>query len=117
MTRRGATIAAAVAAALAAGAATAWPAADTPAGPSRPAALVVDASLGRSGRALIDPRLRAADAAVRLPRTTREARVDVRYLIASGHTVVAVGPQSSAAAGATARHADTLDEGLRAVRR
>ena len=110
-------IAAAATAALAAGTATAWPAGGPSHGSDRPTALVVDASLGRPGRALIDPRLRAADAAVRLPRTAREARVDVRYLVASGHTVVVVGPQSASTDGRGVRRATTLDEALQAVRR
>ena len=117
MTRRGAAIAAAATAALAAGAATAWPAGDASSPQARPAALVVDAALGRAGRDLIDPRLRAADAAVRLPRSPREARIDVRYLMASGHAVVVVGPQSSAVAGPGARRSATLAEALAAVRR
>ncbi len=107
---------AAAAAALAAGAASAWPAGDAAVG-ARPPALVVDAALGRAGRDLLDPRLRDAHVAVRLPRDAREARTDVRYLAASGHAVVVVGPQSLAAAGAGVRRASGVAAALRSVRR
>ena len=45
-------------------------------------ALVVDAPVARDGRALVDPRLRTIDAAVRLPRSAAEARTDLRYFAA-----------------------------------
>jgi len=61
-------------------------------------ALVVDAAAARDGRALVDPRLRAVDAAVRLPRSTAEARTDVRYFAAQGYRVVVAGPRASAGA-------------------
>ncbi|MGZ4268763.1 MAG: hypothetical protein ACXVFT_01600 [Solirubrobacteraceae bacterium] len=119
MTRHGALALTAAAGLLAAGAATAWPAGDgaTATRPARPA-LVVDAALGRPGRELIDPRLRGAGVAIRLPRTVREARTDVRYLIASGHApVVVAGPRSSAVVAPGTRRAATLAAALTAVRR
>jgi hypothetical protein len=68
--------------------------------PSR-TALVIDASQGRDGRELVDPRLRELDADVRLPRTSQEARTNVRYFDALGYRVVVAGPEASAAAAAT----------------
>jgi hypothetical protein len=64
-------------------------------------ALVIDASQGRDGRELVDPRLRDLDADVRLPRNSEEARTNVRYFDALGYRVVVAGPQASAAARAT----------------
>jgi len=64
-------------------------------------ALVVDASLARDGRDLIDPRLRELDAELRLPRTEAEAETDLRYLAAQGYRLVVAGPDSRAAADAT----------------
>jgi hypothetical protein len=61
-------------------------------------ALVVDAAAARDGRDLVDPRLRAVDAEVRLPRTAAEARTDIRYLAELGRRVVVAGPQATAAA-------------------
>jgi hypothetical protein len=73
------------------------------AGSGRPAprtAVVVDAAIARDGRALVDPRLRALDADVRLPRTQTEATTDVRYFAAAGYDrVIVAGPRSTAAAG------------------
>lgn len=73
------------------------------AGSDRPApprtALVVDAALARDGRALVDPRLRAVDADIRLPRTQAEALTDVRYFSALGYRIIVAGPRSTAAAG------------------
>jgi hypothetical protein len=66
-----------------------------------PTAIVVDAAAARDGRALVDPRLRAVAADVRLPRTTDEARTDVRYFDAQGYRIVVAGPRSTAAAHAT----------------
>ena len=117
MTRRGGVAAVAAATALAACAATAWPAV-APGGHAvtRPA-LVVDAQLGRHGRELVDPALRDAGTTLRLPRSAHEARVDVRYLVASGHDVIVVGPQSSAAAGGRVRSAPDVTAALAALRR
>jgi len=66
----------------------------------RRTALVIDAPLGRDGRELVDPRLKDLDADVRLPRTSREARTNVRYFDELGYRVVVAGPQASAAANA-----------------
>ena len=87
----------AAAGALAVGAALA-PGADHPAPRT---AVVIDAPAARDGRALIDPRLRALEAAdVRLPRDAAEARTDVRYFAAQGYDrIVVAGPRSTAAAG------------------
>jgi hypothetical protein len=63
-------------------------------------ALVIDASAARDGRELVDPRLRELDAEVRLPRTSAEARTNVRYFDALGYRVVVAGPEASAAAAA-----------------
>jgi hypothetical protein len=89
-----ASLAAAVGA-LAVGAAFA-PGADHPAPRT---AIVIDAPAARDGRALVDPRLRAVDAEVRLPRDAAEARTDVRYFAAQGYDrIVVAGPRSTAAA-------------------
>ena len=62
-------------------------------------AIVIDAPAARDGRALLDPRLRAIDADVRLPRDAAEARTDVRYFAAQGYDrIVVAGPRSTAAA-------------------
>lgn len=62
-------------------------------------AIVIDAPAARDGRALLDRRLRAIDAAVRLPRDAAEARTDVRYFAAQGYDrIVVAGPRSTAAA-------------------
>jgi hypothetical protein len=83
-----------------------------------PTALVVDASLARDGRELVDARLRDAADELRVPRTAEEARTDVRYLAASGHRIVALGPQASAAtAGTTAERAATVVGAVAAARR
>jgi hypothetical protein len=81
---------------------------------------VIDASHGRYGRELVNPRLRDLDAEVRLPRTAAEARTNVRYFDALGYRVVVEGPQASAAAEAThvaAERAPNLDQALGAVGR
>ncbi|MEP6953215.1 MAG: hypothetical protein ABI950_04025 [Solirubrobacteraceae bacterium] len=117
MTRQGAVLAAAATAALATCAATAWPAVARGDGGEARLALVVDARLGRAGRELVDPALRDAGAVLRLPRTAREARVDVRYLVASGHRVIVVGPQSSASARPGVLRASGVPDALAAVRR
>ena len=74
------------------------------AGPGDPparTALVVDSGLSAHGRELVDPRLKDVDADVRLPRSSREARTNVRYFDELGYRVVVAGPRASAAAGAT----------------
>jgi hypothetical protein len=95
------------------------------AGSDRPApprtALVIDAAVARDGRALIDPRLRAVDADIRLPRTQAEALTDVRYFDALGYDrIIVAGPRSTAvtdhADGAAVRAAD-LASALAAVGR
>ena len=68
---------------------------------SRHTALVIDASLASDGRQLVDPRLKDVDAAVRLPRTSTEARTNVRYFDALGYRVVVAGFKANAAADAT----------------
>jgi hypothetical protein len=84
-------------------------------------ALVVDAPAARDGRALVDPRLRAIDADVRLPRTAAEARTDVRYFAAQGYDrVIVAGPRSTAAAdyaGIAAVRSVDVPGALAAVRR
>jgi hypothetical protein len=82
--------------------------------------MVIDAAAARDGRDLVDARLRAIDAEVRLPRTADEARTDVRYFAAQGRRVIVAGPQSSAAArvaGVVATGAPDLAGALTAVRR
>jgi hypothetical protein len=94
---------------------------DWRAGSGSRAAVVVDAALARDGRALVDARLRAIDADVRLPRTQAEALTDVRYFAARGYDrVIVAGARSTAAAAqadAPARSASDLDGALAALRR
>ena len=74
----------------------------SPAGDASPrTAIVIDAAAGRDGRELVDPRLRHADAEVRLPRTAAEARINLRYFAAQGFRVIVAGPRAQAAARAT----------------
>lgn len=83
-------------------------------------ALVIDAGAAGDGPDLVDPRLRAADAEVRLPRTAAEARTNVRYLAELGKRVVVAGPRATAAAdsaGVAAVKARDLDGALAAARR
>jgi hypothetical protein len=62
-------------------------------------AIVIDAPAARDGRALVDHRLRAVEADVRLPRDAAEARTDVRYFAAQGYDLIVVaGPRATAAA-------------------
>ena len=85
-----------------------------------PTALVIDATQGRAGRELIDPRLRDLDAAVRLRRTSAEARTNVCYFDALGYRVVVAGPKASAAAettGADVVRAAGLPQALEAASR
>jgi hypothetical protein len=86
----------------------------------RPTALVVDASLGRDGRELVDPRLKDVDADVRLPRSAEEAVTNVRYFEHLGYRVVVSGPRSVAAAavaGVPAERASGLTDALSAASR
>jgi hypothetical protein len=83
----------------------------------RHTALVIDASLASDGRELVDPRLKDVDADVRLPRTSTEARTNVRYFDALGYRVVVAGSEADAAAVATgvgAVHAQDLPAALKA---
>jgi hypothetical protein len=83
-------------------------------------ALVIDASAARDGRDLVDPRLRSADAEVRLPRTPAEARTNVRYMAELGRRVVVAGPKATAAAesaGVAAVRARDLNDALAAAAR
>ena len=64
-------------------------------------ALVIDASLARDGRELVDSRLEDTGAEVRLPRTAAEARTNVRYFTELGYRVVAAGQEATAAAEAS----------------
>lgn len=83
-------------------------------------ALVLDAAEGRDGRELVDQRLRAVRAEVRLPRTPEEARTNLRYFEAQGLRVVVSGQNALAAAEATGVHAvqaADLREALTAVGR
>ncbi len=67
----------------------------------RHTALVIDASLARDGRELVDPRLNDVDAEVRLPRNATEARTNVRYFDALGYRVYVAGSDAAAAAEST----------------
>jgi hypothetical protein len=81
-------------------------------------ALVIDAAVARDGRDLVDERLRSAGAEVRLPRTSAEARNNVRYFTALDYRVVVAGPQAGAAAGSlgvAAVRAPSLTGALAAV--
>jgi hypothetical protein len=89
-------------------------------GSARGTALVIDAAAASDGRELVDPRLEAADAEVRLPRTAAEARTNVRYLAELGKRVVVAGPQATGAAdsaGVPAVKAANLTEALAAAQR
>jgi hypothetical protein len=81
---------------------------------------VIDSSLARDGRTLLDPRLEQTPAEVRVPRTADEARTNVRYFTALGYRLVVAGPDASAAAeatGAPAEFARTLASSLAAAGR
>jgi hypothetical protein len=84
-----------------------------------PTALVIDASLARHGRDLVDQRLQHVDADVRLPRTAAEARTNVRYFDALDYDVYVAGTRSTGAAertGVDATTVDGLDGALAAAR-
>ena len=83
------------------------------------AALVVDVSLARDGRHLVDRRLEDVNAEVRLPRNDTEARTNVRYLDALDYRVYVAGAHAIAAAaqtGVQATPVDGLDGALAAAR-
>ena len=73
------------------------------------AALVVDVSLARDGRHLVDRRLEDVNAEVRLPRNDTEARTNVRYLDALDYRVYVAGAHAIAAAAQTGVQATTVD--------
>jgi hypothetical protein len=82
-------------------------------------ALVVDASLARDGRELVDSRLEGVDAEVRLPRDADEARTNVRYFDELDYRVYVAGSKATAAAdqaGVDASPVDGLDGALAATR-
>ena len=84
-----------------------------------PTALVIDASLARDGRDLVDNRLENVDAAVRLPRDATEARTNVRYFDELDYRVYVAGARATAAAketGVDATPVDGLDGALAAAR-
>jgi aspartate carbamoyltransferase catalytic subunit len=111
--------AAIAAAALAAGGVVGASSGDGSGVPPRKA-LVIDAAAARDGRDLVDSRLEAAHADVRLPRTAAEARTNVRYLAELGRRVVVAGPKATAAAeetGVAAVKAHDLSDALAAAGR
>ena len=73
------------------------------------AALVIDASLARDGRQLVDPRLEDVDAEVRLPRSAEEARTNVRYFDELDYRVYVAGAKATEAAKATGVDATAVD--------
>jgi hypothetical protein len=77
---------------------------------SGPTALVIDASLARDGRELVDKRLQDVDADVRLPRNADEARVNVRYFDELDYKVYVAGSTATAAADQTGVDATKLDD-------
>ena len=112
-------IAAIAAVAVAAGGVAGASSGDGSGSPAR-TALVIDAAVARDGRDLVPPRLQAADAEVRLPRTAAEARTNVRYLAELGNRVVVAGPKATAAAdgaGVAAVKAGDLSDALAAAAR
>jgi hypothetical protein len=80
-------------------------------GGAAPTALVIDASLARDGRELVDSRLQGVDAEVRLPRDADEARTNVRYFDELDYRVYVAGAQATAAAERTGVDATPV-EGL-----
>jgi hypothetical protein len=91
---------------------------DSSEAPASRTALVIDASAARDGRDLVDPRLTDANADVRLPRTSTEARTNVLYFDSLGYRVVVAGPTANAAADATgvdAVHTQDLRDALKAA--
>ena len=74
-----------------------------------PTALVIDASLARDGRDLVDKRLENVDAELRLPRDATEARTNVRYFDELDYRVYVAGAQATAAAQDTGVDATPVD--------
>jgi hypothetical protein len=74
-----------------------------------PAALVIDASLARDGRTLVDPRLEDVNAEVRLPRDAEEARINVRYFDELDYRVYVAGAEATEAARDTGVDATAVD--------
>jgi precorrin-4 methylase len=84
-----------------------------------PTALVVDASLARDGRELVDARLKDVDAEVRLPRDAEEAGINVRYFDELDYHVYVAGARATEAAteaGVEATPVDGLAGALAAAR-
>ena len=84
-----------------------------------PTAFVIDASLARDGRDLVDSRLERVDAEVRLPRDAEEARTNVRYFDELGYTVVVAGDDATGAAeesGEPAAYTSSLAEAVAVAR-
>jgi hypothetical protein len=82
-------------------------------------ALVIDASLARDGRDLVDSRLDDVDAEVRLPRDADEARTNVRYFDELDYRVYVAGATATAAAeraGVDATRVDGLTGAVAAAR-
>ena len=75
----------------------------------RPTALVIDASLARDGRNLVDRRLENVDAEVRLPRNATEAGTNVRYFDELDYRVYVAGAQAIGAAKDTGVEATPVD--------
>jgi hypothetical protein len=82
-------------------------------------ALVIDASLARDGRELVDPRLEDVQAEVRLPRDPEEARTNVRYFEELDYRLYVAGAQATGAAreaGVEATAVEGLEGALAATR-
>ena len=118
MTGIGTTIASLLAAGAVAAGGLLAPGSDTSPATGR-TALVVDASVARDGRDLVDPRLRDLDAELRLPRTRAEALTNVRYFAAQGYRVVVAGRlagEAATSAGVTAERAAGVAAAVAAAR-
>jgi hypothetical protein len=88
-------------------------------GGGAPTAVVIDASLARDGRELVDRRLQDLDAEVRLPRDAEEARINVRYFDELDYRVYVAGARATEAAkeaGVDATPVDGLAGALAATR-
>ena len=87
--------------------------------PTPPRALVIDASLARDGRDLVNSRLERLEAEIRIPRNADEARTNVRYFDDLGYRVYVAGAQATAApedTGVNATPVAGLDGALKALR-